>query len=52
VNDQLDVPLEDPELLAEVELVTNLMIAASEADADLSQEDVDRILGVTPASEE
>ena len=33
MDDQLNVPLEDAELLAEVELTTNLIIAASEADA-------------------
>ena len=33
MDDQLNVPLEDAELLAEVELTTNLIIAASESDA-------------------
>jgi hypothetical protein len=46
VDDQLNVPLEDAELLAEVELTTNLIIAASEADADLPQDEVDRLLGL------
>ncbi|QWZ10744.1 hypothetical protein KRR39_22445 [Nocardioides panacis] len=46
MDDQLNVPLEDAELLAEVELTTNLIIAASEADAALPQEVVDRLLGV------
>jgi hypothetical protein len=46
VDDQLNVPLEDAELLAEVELTTNLIIAASESDDHLSQEEIDRILGV------
>jgi hypothetical protein len=46
MDDQLNVPLEDSELLAEVELTTNLIIAASEADATLAQEDIDRLLGV------
>ena len=46
MDDQLNVPLEDAELLAEVELTTNLIIAASETDRSLSQEEVDRILGV------
>jgi hypothetical protein len=46
VDDQLDVPLEDTELLAEVELTTNLIIAASEADTPLPQDVVDRLLGV------
>ena len=46
MDDQLNVPLEDAELLAEVELTTNLIIAASEADAALPQDEVDRLLGV------
>ena len=46
MDDQLNVPLEDSELLAEVELTTNLIIAASEADAALPQAEVDRLLGV------
>jgi hypothetical protein len=50
MDDQLNVPLEDAELLAEVELTTNLIIAATEADA-LSQEDVDAILGVGDPSD-
>jgi hypothetical protein len=45
-HDQLDVPLEDSELLAEVELTTNLMIAASGFDRHLSQAEVDLLLGV------
>jgi hypothetical protein len=44
-DDQLDVPLEDTELLAEVELTTNLIIAATEVDS-LDQREVDRLLGV------
>lgn len=46
VDDKLNVPLEDAELLAEVELTTNLIIAASEAEAALSQEQVDALLGI------
>lgn len=49
VDDQLNVPLEDAELLGEVELTTNLIIAASESDARLSQEQVDRLLGLVDA---
>ena len=48
MDDQLNVPLEDSELLAEVELTTNLIIAASEADTTLSQDEVDRLLGIEP----
>jgi hypothetical protein len=48
VDDQLNVPLEDSELLAEVELTTNLIIAASESEATLAQDDIDRLLGIEP----
>ena len=47
--DQFDVTLEDDELLAEVELTTSLIIAASESDDVLSTEEIDAILGVVPA---
>ncbi len=46
MEDQLNVPLEDAELLAEVELTTNLIIAATESES-LSRERVDELLGVT-----
>ena len=46
--DQFDVNLEDRELLAEVELITTLMIAASEADEHLPQREIDQLLGVAP----
>ncbi|MGZ4494404.1 MAG: hypothetical protein ACXVWU_06875 [Nocardioides sp.] len=46
MDDQLNVPLEDSELLAEVELTTNLIIAASESDSKLSQAEVDELLGL------
>jgi hypothetical protein len=49
VDDKLNVPLEDAELLAEVELTTNLIIAASESEATLSQEQVDQLLGLSGA---
>ncbi len=48
VYDQFDVTLEDGDLLREVELTTNLIIAASEAEEPLSTEEIDRILGVVP----
>ena len=48
VHDQFDVTLEDGDLLGEVELTTNLIIAASEADDRLTDEEIDRILGVSP----
>ena len=52
MDDQLNVPLEDAELLAEVELTTNLIIAASESEATLPQEEVDRLLGLVEDSKE
>ena len=51
MDDQLNVPLEDAELLAEVELTTNLIIAASESETTLAQADIDRLLGVEAARE-
>jgi hypothetical protein len=52
VHDQFDVSLEDSDLLGEVELTTNLIIAASESDGDLTQEQIDAILGVKPVKPE
>ena len=46
VHDQFDVSLEDSDLLGEVELTTNLIIAASESEEHLSQPEIDDILGV------
>ncbi len=46
MHDQFDVSLEDADLLGEVELTTNLIIAASESDEHLSDEEIDQILGV------
>ncbi len=51
MNDQFDVTLEDSVLLGEVELTTNLMVAASNAERHLTTEEIDRILGVTPADD-
>ena len=48
VHDQFDVSLEDADLLGEVELTTNLIIAASECEEHLSQTEIDEILGVVP----
>jgi hypothetical protein len=50
-GDHLDVPLEDATLLEEVELISALMIAASEAEEQLDRSEIDRLLGVAPASE-
>jgi len=48
VQDQFDVTLEDSDLLGEVELTTNLIIAASESEEPLSTAQIDAILGVGP----
>jgi len=48
VNDQLDVTVQDTEVLDEIEMMTNLIIATSEADGPLPQGRIDEILGVTP----
>ena len=48
MHDQFDVSLEDADLLGEVELTTNLIIAASESEGHLSTEEIDAILGVVP----
>ena len=48
VHDQFDVSLEDSDLMGEVELTTNLIIAASESDDRLSDDQIDEILGVVP----
>ena len=47
MQDQFDVSLEDGDLLGEVELTTNLIIAASESDAHLTADEIDRILGIS-----
>ena len=46
MDDQLDVPLEDSALLEEVELISTLIIAASETDGQLDKAQIDRLLGV------
>jgi hypothetical protein len=48
MHDQFDVSLEDADLLREVELTTNLIIAASESEERLSTAEIDQILGVVP----
>lgn len=50
LRDQFDVTLEDDELMAEVELTTSLIIAATASDGPLSQAEIDAILGVEPTS--
>ena len=45
-EDQFDVELEDEELLEEVEMTANLIVAASDTDGRLPQDRIDEILGV------
>ena len=52
MGDQLDVPLEDSELLEEVEMGSTLILAASENDERLDQSEIDRILGISQPDEE
>jgi hypothetical protein len=46
--DPFDVRLEDHELLDEVELTANLIVAANQSEARLSVAEIDQILGVIP----
>jgi hypothetical protein len=48
VNDQLDVTVHDSEVLAEIEMMTRLIIATAESDAPLSQSRIDELLGLPP----
>ena len=46
--DPFDVRLQDDELLDEVELTANLIVAANQSDAHMSTSEIDQILGVRP----
>ena len=46
--DQFDVRLQDDELLHEVELTANLIVAANQTAEVLSPSEIDNILGVPP----
>jgi hypothetical protein len=46
VNDEFDVAVHDVEALAEIELLTNLIIATSEHEGHLPEQRIDEILGV------
>ena len=46
MSEPLDVRLRDQQALDEIEMTSNLMIAASEQDSPLSERQVDEILGV------
>jgi hypothetical protein len=46
VDDVLDVGLHDSDVLDEIEMTTDLIIAASESEVRLPQQRIDEILGV------
>lgn len=46
VTDPFSVSLEDADILEEVELTAALMVAANDAADHLSQEQIDRLLGL------
>jgi hypothetical protein len=46
--DPFDVRLEDIELLDEVELTANLIVAANQSESHMSVSEIDQILGVMP----
>lgn len=47
MNDSFDVELQDPVLIAEIQLVADLMVAASRSPEPLSQAVIDDILRQT-----
>ncbi len=47
-GDPLDVSLEDTDLLEEVELVSQLIVAAGDAAGPLPADQIDALLGVVP----
>jgi hypothetical protein len=51
VEDQFDITLEDSDLLGEVELTTDLIIAATESDLPLTAAEIDRLLGIVQGVE-
>lgn len=51
VQDQFDITLEDLDLLGEVELTTDMIIAATESDLPLSTAEIDRLLGIAQGLE-
>ncbi len=46
-RDEFDVQIQDVDVLDEIEMTSNLMIAASETEGPLGQEAIDEILGVS-----
>ena len=50
-DDQFDFSLVDDELMGEVELLTQLIITASESDVRLTPEQIDAALGIVRPTE-
>lgn len=48
MTDVLNAPLHDRDLLAEIEMATELMILAGESDGPLCQRRIDAVLQVLP----
>jgi hypothetical protein len=48
LDDRFDVTLEADDPLSEVELTTNLIVAASEFERHLTDHEIDQILDVVP----
>jgi hypothetical protein len=48
-DDNLDLGLTDNDLESEIELVSELVLAATSSDRPLHQDEVDHILGLRPA---
>ena len=46
--DPFDVRLQDDELLDEVELTANLIVAANQVEARMSLSEIDEVLGLLP----
>ena len=46
MTDELEVDLQDAELISEITLVTDLIVAATESVGPMSQETIDRLLGI------
>lgn len=52
VSDPFDVAVHDADELAEIEMLTNLIVASSEHEGRLPQRQIDEILGVVDPSDD
>jgi hypothetical protein len=50
MTDALDLDLQDADLIDEIHLVADLMIAAAQSPHPLSEAEIDAILGTSPES--